>query len=112
RALEMAVCAVCTMKTCTYLSNNMRSDLLVSIARRNLTARMRWPFAGSLDVGRVRRSIAAKQDRGACHAFIADQSDFDPRVIGLHRHDGSYARIRQVDVVDAAVGPFQFLTKP
>ena len=90
----------------------MRRDLLVSIARRKFESADALALAGSLDIGRVRRSIAAKQDRRACHAFIADQSDFDPRVIGLHRHDGSYARIRKVDVVDAAVGPFQVLTKP
>ena len=76
------------MKTCTYLSNNMRRDLLVSIARRKFESADALALAGSLDVGRVRRSIAAKQDRGACHAFIADQSDFDPRWftanIGMH----------------------------
>jgi hypothetical protein len=51
--------------------------------------------AGDLDVGGVRRSVATKQDGRACHAFIADESDLNPRVIGLHRHDGCDAAIRK-----------------
>src|SRR5258708_7072193 len=46
-ALEMAVCAVCTMKACTNFRSRLCNDELAAIALRSLVALMRcpWPAA-------------------------------------------------------------------
>jgi hypothetical protein len=68
-------------------------------------------LAGDLDVSRMRRAIAAQNDRGPGHAFASDKSDFDAAAVRLFRDHGGDPGLRKADLLDPPIRAFQRVTE-
>jgi hypothetical protein len=64
-------------------------------------------FAGSLDVGVMRRLITAQYDRRSAHSFAPDETDLDAFVALLNRDNRRESGLHEIGSRDRPVGPFK-----
>jgi hypothetical protein len=61
-------------------------------------------FSGNLNVGRMRRLVAAQHNRCAGHPLAADETHVDLCFVGLNGDDRGDAGFHETDRFDPAVG--------